>query len=73
MAKIPFNVKFKPQIESGEYKVETRDGRPVRIICWDKKEYDGQRERQTPIVYLLLSKDGCEHIMCCTLSGLYSD
>lgn len=37
MAKIPFDVKYKPQIESGEYKVETREGRPVRIICWDKK------------------------------------
>lgn len=36
MAKIPFDVKFRPQIESGEYKVETRDGKPVRIICWDR-------------------------------------
>lgn len=34
--KIPFDIKFRPQIESGEYKVETRDGRPVRIICWDR-------------------------------------
>ena len=37
--KIPFDIKFRPQIESGEYKVETRDGRPVRIICWDRKYY----------------------------------
>ena len=36
MAKIPFHVKYKPQIESGEYKVETRSGKNVRIICWDK-------------------------------------
>lgn len=36
MAKIPFDIKFRPQIESGEYKVETRDGKPVRIICWDR-------------------------------------
>jgi len=35
MAKIAFDVKYRPQIESGEYKVETRDGRPVRIVCWD--------------------------------------
>lgn len=34
--KIPFDIKFRPQIESGEYKVETRDGRLVRIICWDR-------------------------------------
>lgn len=33
--KIPFDIKYRSQIESGEYKVETRGGRPVRIICWD--------------------------------------
>jgi gas vesicle protein len=31
-----FDIKYRPQIESGEYKVETRDGRPVRIVCWDR-------------------------------------
>jgi len=36
--KIPFSIKYKAQIESGEYKVETRDGRPARIICWDACE-----------------------------------
>lgn len=35
--KIPFDIKYKPQIESGEYKVVTRNGSPVRIICWDRK------------------------------------
>lgn len=34
--KIPFDIKYRPQIESGEYKVETRDGRPARVICWDR-------------------------------------
>ena len=34
--KIPFNIKYRPQIESGEYKVVTRDGNSVRIICWDR-------------------------------------
>lgn len=33
--KIPFNIKYKPQIESGEYKVVTREGVPIRIICFD--------------------------------------
>ena len=33
--KIPFDIKYRPQIESGEYKVETIDGHSVRIICWD--------------------------------------
>lgn len=44
--KIPFDIKFRPQIESGEYKVETRDCRPVCITCWDAeainpKEFKG--------------------------------
>ena len=40
MEKIPFNIKYRPQIESGEYKVETRDGRPGRIVCWDLNDGD---------------------------------
>jgi len=44
MKKIPFDIKFRPQIESGEYKVVTGDGRPVRIISWDKKVYGGRYE-----------------------------
>ena len=40
MAKIPFDIKYRPQIESGEYKVETRDGKPVRVICWDMNSYN---------------------------------
>lgn len=35
MAKIPFDIKYRPQIESGKYKVETEEGSPARIICWD--------------------------------------
>lgn len=35
MAKIPFSIDYRPQIESGEYKVVTCDGHPARIICWD--------------------------------------
>lgn len=33
--KVQFDIKFRPQIESGEAEVVTRDGRAVRIICWD--------------------------------------
>lgn len=51
--KIPFDIKYKPQIESGKYKVQTRDGHSVRIICWDAQGYrpimaliqDGDSER----------------------------
>lgn len=32
--KIPFDIKYRPQIESGEYKVQTRDGRKVRILTF---------------------------------------
>ena len=33
--RIPFDIKFRPQIESGEYKVETKSGRPIRVLAWD--------------------------------------
>lgn len=42
--KIPFDIKFRQQIESGEYKVVTGDDRPVRIISWDKKVFGGRTE-----------------------------
>lgn len=35
MTRINFNIKYRPEIESGKYKVETRKGYPVRIVCWD--------------------------------------
>lgn len=35
MAKIPFELKWKPQIESGEYKLETECGHPVSIMDWE--------------------------------------
>lgn len=39
MSKIPFDIKYRPQIESGEYTLETRDGNRARIICWDKNGF----------------------------------
>lgn len=39
--RIPFDIKFRPQIESGEYKVETDSKEPVTIIKWDLKNEDG--------------------------------
>lgn len=30
--KIPFDIKYRPQIESGEYKVETKDERWLRCM-----------------------------------------
>ena len=34
--RIPFNIKYRPQIESGEYKGETRSGKTVKIIYWNR-------------------------------------
>lgn len=36
--KIPFDVKFRPQIDSGEYKVETEEGSPARMLCWSGRK-----------------------------------
>ena len=37
MAKIPFDKKYWPEIESGRYKVVTEHGEPVEIVKWDCK------------------------------------
>lgn len=43
MKTIPFDIKLRKDIQSeenkytGRYKVQTREGESVRIICWDKK------------------------------------
>lgn len=43
-----FNIKYRPEIESGRYKVRTASGHPVRIVCWDAKS-----EFNDPIVALV--------------------
>lgn len=62
--KIPFDIKYRPQIESGEYKVETRDGRPVKIISFEMTDTNGcpiaaqfRLCAGTPVVYLF-DKEG---------------
>lgn len=37
MRKIPFDIMYRPQIESGEYKVVSRENKTARIVCWDMK------------------------------------
>ena len=44
--RIPFDIKYRPDIEGGKYLVVTRDGSPVRIVCWDAKA-------ERPILYLV--------------------
>ena len=43
MAKIAFDIKYRPQIESGEYKVVTKDNKNVRIISWDMHTSSGDK------------------------------
>lgn len=64
MAKIPFNIKFKPQIESGEYKLSF-EGRPARIICWDKK-----RSKEGAMLVALIDDGESEHTEYFFLDGL---
>ena len=47
----PFDVKYRQQIESGEYKVVTRSGDEVKILSWNvgaifKHTFDGEAEYQ---------------------------
>ena len=57
MAKIPFDIMYRPQIESGEYRVITRENRPVEIKIWDLKGdfpvvgvyYDEKNNRETAV------------------------
>ena len=37
MAKIPFDIKFRPEIEAGKYEVVTRLDTPVKILCYDAR------------------------------------
>jgi hypothetical protein len=59
MVGLPFDVN---SARRGEL-VSTRDGRPVRIVCWDVKNTD------FPILALVLEKDGREHPYQYTADG----
>lgn len=52
MAKIPFDIKYRPQIESGEYKVVTSQDYPVQILKWDADNLN------TPIFFSYTTKIG---------------
>lgn len=49
MKKRIFDISYRAQIESGEFGLETRDGKPARIICWERAGY----EKDYPIVALI--------------------
>jgi len=67
MAKIPFDIKYRPQIESGEYKLETKDGRQVRVVCWDVK--NSYSKVHDDILALVKSKGGTENALFYAQNG----
>ena len=62
--RIPFDIKYRPEIEAGKYLVQTRDGKSVRIICWDAESHH-------PIVYLVRGLGGSELVVGCCSDGSY--
>ena len=63
---ISFNIKYRPQIESGEYKVRTASGKPARIVCWDMKTALGE-----PVLALITDEVGREYSCTYREDGLY--
>ena len=68
MKKIPFDIKFRPEIESGKYKVRTANGFPVTIYRWDFKDREG-----TPIMGSYVFEDGNEYCAAWSETGMFHD
>ena len=66
MRKIPFNIKYRDEIELKKFSVVTRDGRPVRIVDWDYDCLEGW-----PVVAIYGKKPGEveEHIAHYPING----
>lgn len=62
--KIPFNVELAKKITNGEVegKVVNRDGKSVRIVCFDAKQYD-------PVV-ALIPYDNAERVKSYAKDGM---
>ena len=54
MERIPFDIKYRPEIEAGKYLVVTRDGGEVKIDRWDWPDED------YPIVAYIIGGE-CHH------------
>ena len=55
MKKRVFDITYRAQVESGEYGLQTREGCPARIICWD-------RENDSCPLVVLVKRDGWEEV-----------
>lgn len=62
MTKINFEIKYRPEIEPGKYKVVTGDGNPVDIIKWDMKH-------KCPILAIIHIEDRKESYAAFTKTG----
>lgn len=71
--KIPFDLELAKKIMSKEVKgrIVTRDGRKVRIVCWDKKPID-ESAMDFPIVALVQNDCEGEMLSTYTEEGLAS-
>ena len=52
--KIPFDPTYIPQILDGKVKLETKNGFPVKVLCWDAKSAG----REDDIIALVMNSDG---------------
>ena len=51
MKRIPFDLKYRSEIEDKQYHLETKDGKPVEIVKWDSNGL-------APIVALVEMREG---------------
>ena len=60
MIRVPFEVELAKRIQNGECegRIVTRDGRRVRIVCWDRKDVE------FPIVALIDNAKNGEGFFC---------
>ena len=66
--KIDFDIRYKDDIIKGLYRVETRDGRPARIVCWDRSDPDAGKM----IVAMVMNTVGKEEVLFTNCNGHYS-
>lgn len=67
--KVQFDIAYRSWIESGEYKVVTRNDKPVRIVCWDYKTGEGEDYN---IIGLVEGREGEEFLAYYNNKGRYS-
>ena len=64
MERIPFDIKYRHDIEAGKYLIDTRVGYSVRIVYWEAKSGG-------PLVCLVTDDDGREELWLYPISGRY--